>query len=253
MPTKALQAALELAATGLPVFPCLADKSPATPHGFKDAVADPDGIRALWGQHPGELVGVPTGMVSGFDVLDLDIKHVEATTWWNEHRHRFPRTRIHQTRSSGMHLIFKRDDAMRCSAGKIVLGVDTRANGGYVIWWPAAGLPVISDAPPAPWPGWILAEFRPRPQPQMASIVRVPDERLLVRLVQMVAGATEGERNSLTFWCACRAGEMVADGLFSAETAIAVITEAATRCGLPRAEAERTARSGITRTGGGRG
>jgi hypothetical protein len=65
----------------------------------------------------------------------------------------------------------------------------------------------------------------------------------------MVAGAREGERNSLTFWCACRAGEMVAAGVLSATTAIAVIAEAATRSGLPRTEAERTARSGVV-TGG---
>jgi hypothetical protein len=249
---KALSAALELAAAGVAVFPCLADKRPATPHGFKDATGDPDKLRALRSQYPGALVGVPTGAVSGLDALDLDVKHAEATAWWRQHCRRFQQTRIHQTRSGGLHLLFKHDDTMRCSAGKIAVGVDTRASGGYVIWWPAAGLPVISHAPPAPWPGWILTTFRPRPQPQSASIVRVPDERFLVKLVQMVAGATEGERNSLTFWAACRAGEMVAEGLLSADTAVAVIAEAATRCGLLRAEAEKTARSGVS-AGGGRG
>jgi hypothetical protein len=141
---------------------------------------------------------------------------------------------------------------IRCTAGKISLGVDTRSNGGYIIWWPAVGLPVLSDAPPAPWPDWVLAEFKPKPQPRSRStIVRIPsDNRLLVQLVRMIAGAPEGERNSLTFWCACRAGEMVAAGLLSATTAIAVIAEAATRSGLPRAEAERTAKSGVARGGG---
>jgi hypothetical protein len=73
---------------------------------------------------------------------------------------------------------------------------------------------------------------------------------LLAKLVQMVAGAREGERNCLTFWCACRAGEMAASGLLNAGTVIAVITEAATRAGLPQAEAERTARSGVAAGGG---
>jgi len=50
----------------------------------------------------------------------------------------------------------------------------------------------------------------------------------------------------LTYWAACRVGEMVASGLLDAA---AVITEAATRAGLPRSEAERTAWSGIRRTG----
>jgi len=70
--------------------------------------------------------------------------------------------------------------------------------------------------------------------------------------VRLVAGARQGERNGLTYWAACRAGEMVASGLLDAEAAVALIAEAATRAGLPRVEAERTARSGI-RTGGGLG
>jgi hypothetical protein len=54
---------------------------------------------------------------------------------------------------------------MRGTAGKIALGVDTRGNGGYLVWWPAAGFPVLSDAPLAPWPDWLLADFRPKPRP----------------------------------------------------------------------------------------
>ena len=68
--------------------------------------------------------------------------------------------------------------------------------------------------------------------------------------INYLAGASEGERNSLTYWAACRAGEMVASGLLNADAAAAVIAEAATRAGLPRAEAERTARSGIRAVGG---
>ena len=151
MSKKTLSAALELAATGVPAFPCLANKHPATPHGFKDATADPDKLQWLWAEYPGELVGVPTGNTSGIDVLDLDAKHVEAIAWMKENRRRFPQTRKHRTRSGGAHLLFQHDDAMTCTVAKIALGVDTRANGGYVIWWPAAGLPIISDAPPAPW------------------------------------------------------------------------------------------------------
>jgi hypothetical protein len=194
---------------------------------------------------------VPTGNTSGIDVLDLDAKHVEAIAWMKENRRRFPQTRKHRTRSGGAHLLFQHDNAMTCTVAKIALGVDTRANGGYVIWWPAAGLPIISDAPPAPWPQWLLAQFRPKPRPP-SPVVHVPDHRFIDKLVAMVANATEGERNHLTFWAACRAGELVAAGLLSAETAVAVIAEAATRCGLPRSEAEKTARSGVNTAIGGR-
>jgi hypothetical protein len=71
-----------------------------------------------------------------------------------------------------------------------------------------------------------------------------------MRLVQLIAGARTGDRNNVTYWAACRAGEMVASGLLEANAAAAVIAEAATRAGLPRYEAERTAWSGIRVTGG---
>ena len=246
-----LNAALDLAASGIPVFPCAGTKVPTVKRWPERASTDPEKVRQLWSDHAGGLIGVPTGKAIGLDVLDLDFgRHQEASDWWQENRERVPRTRVHRTRSGGIHLLFQHSDLIHCTAGKIRLGVDTRGDGGYVIWWPAAGEPILSVAPPAPWPDWLLAGFRPKPQPRSRCIVRAPDNHLLVRLVQMVAGAREGERNSLTFWCACRAGEMVADGQLSATTAIAVIAEAATRSGLPRAEAERTARSGVV-TGGG--
>jgi hypothetical protein len=249
----AVNAALDLAARGHPVFPCSdPSKKPTTPNGFKDASADPNEVQRLWRDHPGGLIGVPTGKAIGLDVLDLDFgRHQEARDWWRENRQRFPRTRVHRTRSGGLHLLFQHSALVYCTAGKIRLGVDTRGTGGYIIHWPSHGLPVLSDAPPALWPDWLLAEFRPKPQPSR-SLVPVPDSRLLAKLVQMVANAREGERNCLTFWCACRAGEMVAAGELNAGTAIAVIAEAATRAGLRRGEAERTARSGVV-TGGGNG
>jgi hypothetical protein len=57
-------------------------------------------------------------------------------------------------------------------------------------------------------------------------------------------------RNNLTYWAACRAGEMVASGLLRTDAAVAIIAEAARRAGLSREEAERAAWSGIRRTGG---
>lgn len=250
MDSKILAAALDLAARGLPSFPCLADKRPATPHGFKDATADPDGLRALWAQYPGVLVGVATGSGAGIDVLDLDIKHTEARTWWREHRHRIPQTRKHKTRSGGMHLLFQHNDTVTCTAAKIALGVDTRANGGYCIWWPAAGLPVISDAPPAPWPDWLLAEFHPKPRLTRTApnIAALPGDGWLRGLVRIVASAGEGRRNGALFWAACRAGEAVRDGKAGEDFVVDVLIEAAARAGLPQSEAQRTIQSGMRRS-----
>jgi hypothetical protein len=118
-----------------------------------------------------------------------------------------------------------------------------RANGGYIIWWPATGLPVLRPAPLADWPQWLLDSLMSSLQPRPTPHIVVPDTCALSQLVRLVASAREGERNALTFWAACRAGEMVASGLLDADSAAAVIAEAAICAGLPRSEAERTARS----------
>jgi hypothetical protein len=238
--------ALSLAEQGIPSFPCYDDKRPTTPHGFKDATRDYDSLRQLWRTCPGPLIGVPTGEVSGLDILDIDPRHGGAA-WFAEHRHRLPSTRAHRTRSSGLHVIFQHRKGLRCSVGKISSGIDVRATGGYVIWWPAANMPVLSDVPAAPWPVWLKAPSRasagaPNSRP------RVPDDHAIARLVRIVAGAPAGERNSLTFWAACRIGEMVASGLLETSAAAEIIAEAARRSGLPHTEAERTAWSGIRTT-----
>jgi hypothetical protein len=246
--SASLGSALMLICEGLPCFPCRADKTPASPRGFKDATCDSGTLEELWRRHPGPLVGVPTGEVSGLDVLDIDPRHGGAS-WFRKQRHRLPSTRVHRTRSGGLHLLFQHKAGLRCSAGKIAAGVDVRAAGGYVIWWPTVGLPVPAEMPIAAWPNWLRARLS-SPPPRAFPRITVPDVHALMRLVQLIAGSRSGERNNITYWAACRAGEMVASGLIGAPAAAAVIVEAATRAGLPRAEAKRTAWSGIRATGG---
>jgi hypothetical protein len=238
----ALAAALTL---GLPAFPCRASKAPACPHGFREATADPSALRDLWRRHPGPLIGVPTGEASGLDVLDIDAPgHPEAAEWWRRHRHCELTTRTHRTRSGGLHVLFGHTAGLRCWAGRPVPGIDGRADGGYVVWWPAAGEGVICDATPAPWPTWLLAELH-SPLSAAPNKVTIPDGHTLVGLVRKVARAAPGERNAVAFWAACRAGEMAASGLIGADIAAAIIANAAILSGLPQAEAERTARNGI--------
>jgi Bifunctional DNA primase/polymerase, N-terminal len=246
--STSLGRALALAGQGLPCFPCCMDKRPATPRGFKDATCDRDLLHELWLQYPGELVGVPTGGFSGLDVLDIDRRH-GGDRWFAEYRHRLPPTRVHRTRSGGLHLLFQHGPGLRCSAGRIAAGVDVRATGGYFIWWPATGLAVLSEFPVGRWPGWLLRQVLSAPR-AVTQRTAVPDDHVLQRLVQLIAGARNGERNNLTYWAACRAGEMVASGMIEASFAVALITEAATRAGLSRTEAARTAWSGVQTTGG---
>ena len=144
---EVLDAALALADQGLAVFPCHADKRPATPHGFKDASAEPEAVRKLWQAFTAPLIGIATGAVSDLAVLDIDAKHAEAREWWLTHRERLPITRTIRTRSGGLHLWFRHAPGLKCSAGVIAPGIDVRADGGYVIAWHAAGLPHSTRCP----------------------------------------------------------------------------------------------------------
>ena len=243
-------------ATGLPCFPCSRNKRPAIPGpgGHKHATSDPAALRALWRRYPGPLVGVRTGDASGLSVLDIDgPKHLEAKVWWVAQREWLPTTRIHQTQSDGLHLVFWHVPGVRASQdreGRPAKGVDTRGDGGYVIWWPAAGYPVLCDAPPVPWPNRLLEMIWPptqkaqRPTPEAAG----SDAQVLERLSRRVIHTPEGQRNSMLFWAACRVGEAIRSGRIDERCGTAVLTGAAVQAGLPEEEAKRTIVSGL-RTG----
>jgi hypothetical protein len=247
-----LDAALALAAR-VPVFPCGEDKRPLTPHGFKDASDDPAVIRNWWRRSPAALVGVPT---IKFCALDIDLKHPEAERWYAEHATDIPFTRKHVTRSGGFHLLFQPDTRMRCTASRIAKGVDTRAAGGYLVWWPACGLPVMHRNLLAHIPDDIVEAQLPKAEPVSPAPVRVPEGPQLVRaklsgVLRTVAGGSEGERNALTFWAGCRLAEMVTAGELSHGDAIGLGLEAACRTGLSRQEARSTLRSAFQRAGRG--
>ena len=163
---------LELAASGLPVFPCAANKTPMKDSGgFKDATTDPEELKALFKRYPGRLIGVPTGALSGIDALDIDsVKHPEAGDWlrlWGPIE-----TRTHRTRSGGSHLLFEHEPGLVSHQSYPVPGVDVRADGGYVIWWPAAGLDIL-DLPVTRWPDKLLAALRkPAPTPAQCAPLR---------------------------------------------------------------------------------
>lgn len=163
---SALNQALELAARGIPVFPCLEidrpdlkkeRKAPYTRRGFKDATTNPLQIDAWWRNFPGALVGVPTGLASGLLILDADPNGAE---WYAEHLPKLRAGRIHVTQR-GHHVVYAcPDPAPRSSTSKIAPGIDVRGEGGYAIWWPAEGLAAVGELDEiGPPPAWLLEEF----------------------------------------------------------------------------------------------
>ena len=129
-----LAAALDYAANRLPVFPCVPNgKLPAIARGFHSATTNPETIKRYW-RAPDRNVGIPTGSVSGFWVLDVDGDNGEANLFALEAEHgRLPPTREVITGGGGRHLWFKYTGPIQSSVGKIAPGVDVRGDGGYVI------------------------------------------------------------------------------------------------------------------------
>jgi hypothetical protein len=243
---SALHQALELAERGYRSFPCRESKAPACPHGFKEATDDSDELRRLWRRHPGPLIGVATGAASGITVVDVD---PPGLLWLKERQCHIPDTRAHYTRRGGRHLLFLHRESIRNSASLIAPGVDMRGDGGYIIWWPADGHPVLHPGILAPLPDWLAARAARRREatPQRSASASSGNfrPRALHGLIRLMARAREGERNNTLFWVACRLGDHVAAGDITEGFALDLALEVAALVGLPADEARRTAESGI--------
>jgi hypothetical protein len=244
--------ALALAAGGLPVFPVATNKAPRTPHGFKDASAEPARVAELWRLYPGPLIGVPTGETTGFDVLDIDPRH-GGNQWLDANRNRLPSTREHQTRSDGLHLFFRHRADMRNSAGRIAPGIDTRAEGGSVVWWPAAGLAVRNAKIITDWPAWLATALE---RPRILRPVEPPSIRgngyaiaALRHAVRAVARAHEGSRNETLNREAFSISRFVLDGSLDPQSIADALAAAAFSIGLDRREIERTLASALRAAG----
>ncbi len=222
--------AARLAGAGIAVFPCQPNKRPYTANGFHDATTEQNRIKDWWGAWPAALVGVPTGPASGLLVVDVD---PDGAEWFADNFPRLAAGRIHQTRR-GRHLLYRcPDPAPPCSASKVAPGIDVRATGGYVIWWPASGMRTIGGMDDiGPLPDWLLEAISPASCP-----VKTPADWR-----QIAAGAAEGSRNCTL---ARLVGHLLQRGVRATVARELCLAWAQSRCRPPMdlAEAERTIES----------
>ena len=187
--TGDVDAALRLARNGIPVFPCGDNKQPLTKHGFRDATTDEAQIRVWWVRSPNALVGVPTGSKTGLVVIDIDPAGFDFVL--GENGDLLETGRRHDTRR-GFHYLFRLPEGalIRSSASKIAQGVDVRAEGGYIIWWPAAGLrssgPVLGRLPLLPEPLLSLV-VTPSTSKQTKDELSIPAPRVGLRIGEIAA------------------------------------------------------------------
>ncbi len=189
---------------GLPVFPCwefdharnkhgepIGKKSPRTSRGFLDATCNREQIAEWWRRWPDALVGVPTGAVSGLFVVDVDDK---GHDWYATHAESLAAGRVHKT-IRGWHCLY-RATGLPTTASSIAAGIDTRGEGGYIIWWPAAGLPCtgeIEEIGPAPaWLSERLAAHASKPAASPATPASTHPDRSRDLLAQVGRAVRDG-------------------------------------------------------------
>ena len=175
-------------------------KHPRTRNGVRDASTDAQTIRNWWGRWPNANIGVATGKICGFFVLDIDGQEGEETlaAWQLEHEP-LPDTPTNRTGSGGRHLLFAYPGFPIRNKVRIGPGVDVRGDRGYIVvppsihasgrcyeWEPTAR-PSRTSFTPAP--DWLLAMLKR--ESQAAAPTPVSEWRRLVS-----DGVTEGERNS---------------------------------------------------------
>lgn len=163
------QAARELIEAGIPVFPCKPNKAPYVERGFKAATTSLDQVGVWERSFPDALIAVPTGKQSGLLVVDID---PEGQDWYSEHSQELRCGRIHRTKR-GHHLLYKLPDSkisnfseISSSVSKLAKGVDVRAEGGYIIWWPATGLHTVGELEDVTYPPeWLVGLLHQNEQP----------------------------------------------------------------------------------------
>lgn len=215
-----LDAALKLSAEGIPVFPCKHDKTPLTPHGFKDASTDAETVHYWWTEWPHALIGMPTGEASGIFALDVDVRDSDGNETLSA-LGPLPLTLAYQTPSGGAHHLFRfpRGAKLGNTAGKLGPSLDTRGGGGYVIRHDLHGCPVLADEPLADVPQWLLDKLTEKPRSRPNGHDPVAGEAI-----------PEGGRNSTL---ASLGGTMRRRGMTQASIQAALLAENAARCNPP--------------------
>jgi len=265
------EAAERFAASGVPVFPCVPGRKwplvehrrwPLTEHGVLDATTDARTVSAWWRRWPTANLGIPTGAVSGVEVVDVDRKTTGSGF------ESFDRARetglipawaaLVRTPSGGLHAYFPADPSYPQQSWQAARAhVDFRGRGGYVLVPPSVVIQpdghgrryeVIAGAQAAP--AWVdagkLREFLDPPRPTLYRPGSdTPRSANVARLAGWVAALGEGERNRGLFWAACR----LAEAGTAPSATLDALAPAAEHAGLPPREVLATVRSAYRTVG----
>jgi hypothetical protein len=140
--TALIKAALKVALR-YPVFPTN-NKKPAWSNaelgvakgqgGYKIATQDPDEVVRLFKHPRAKEIAIPTGEASGLICVDVDLYKDAALQDWIDDHPSLSSTLIHETRSGGLHFIFKHPGPGHRFPSTLRPGVDLKGHGGFICW-----------------------------------------------------------------------------------------------------------------------
>lgn len=251
-------AARELAAAGMPVFPCMpGGKQPVTLHGFHDATTDLTQVAAWWRERPAANIGIPTGAASGVVAVDVDVHGPVNGYDAMQRAHLAGLTDgwmfLVTAPSGGTHVHYPAMPGVEQRSWQAARArIDFRGDGGYIIVPPSAiyaegratpyAVRKINPGPAQTVDSDALREYldpRPVSRPSGMPHRSFAEDRDVERIAEWVASRVQGERSRSVFWAACRLAE---NGIAPSD-ALDVLTAAARQAGLSEREVSATVRS----------
>lgn len=237
-----------LAANGWPVYPCVeAGKAPLIRHGLLEATTDARKVERWWSRWPEANIATPTGPVSGFDVVDVDVR--EDGSGHEAFDRAADALGLHGwalrvlTPSGGTHLYYPVEPGRAqpnwvCAKAH----VDFRGAGGAIILPPSEGQRgdgarraytlAAAQQGAAPIDAEALRGFldpgRARRRSEAQPPLAAEGAARMSALRAWVAARPEGERNAGLFWAACR----MAEAGHGFDQTLGALSGAARDCGL---------------------
>jgi RecA-family ATPase len=208
------------------------------------ATTDPNQIKA-WTEQFGNRIafwGVPTGVLNGIYVLDVDVKGDNG--FQTLQGLKLPKTMTQTTPSKGAHYIFKYPNGGGAYGNRVKFmpGLDTRGEGGWIAWYGATNDPIANC------PDWILGATGKLSELPIGQTIRVAPsiaEGIVLKSLEAIREAPPGESNNVLNVESFRLGQLIASGAITRDNAENMLFLAAKERGKPDYEAKATIKSGL--------